>query len=59
VDSLGLPLVVEAGSAVAHVRVDVPWRQLSTKPVRVKVTGVRLRCALRADFSDPEELLRV
>ena len=59
VDSLGLPLVVEAGSAVAHVRVDVPWRHLSTKPVRVRVTGVRLRCALRADFDDPEELLRV
>ena len=58
IDSLGLPLFLEDG-IISNIQMSVPWRHLSTKPVRVSVSGVRLRCGLRAAWDDPAELLRI
>ena len=49
VDCLGLPLVLEE-SAIARIQIDVPWRHLSTKPVKISVSGVLLRCAFRTEW---------
>lgn len=56
-DSLGLPLVLEGG-VISHISMNVPWRHLSTKPVRLSVRGVRLKCGLRADWNI-EDLRRI
>ena len=44
---------------IAHIIMDVPWRHLSTKPVRLSIKGVRLKCGLRADWQDTHDLLRI
>jgi hypothetical protein len=58
IDSLGLPIVLEHGQ-ISLIHLEVPWLHLSSKPVKLTVKGVRIKCALRADWDDIEALMKV